>query len=278
MLVRPISSTIRRAAALLVLCLAVLFALPLRAAEVDGLDIHTSVRGEGPTVIFVHGWTCDESSWDAQVGDFARDYKVVTLDLPGHGQTPPPRDGAYSMDLFARAVEAVRQELGEKRVVLVGHSMGAVVIRQYALDYPGHVAGLVAVDGLLDVRPYAALEFPALTPASRVAVIEDMFVPETSEDLRQEIMTMMLMPSLETALAVSNTIVDPSIQSDRVIGAPALTVWAGTRDAALYAGTIELLPEWESAQLERTGHFLMMERPAAFNSLLRAFLETRALY
>jgi pimeloyl-ACP methyl ester carboxylesterase len=274
----PISMVVGRAVALIVLGIALLTALPARAASVDGLEIHTSVRGEGPAVIFVHGWTCNESSWDAQVEAFARDYKVVTLDLPGHGKTPAPRDGVYSMDLFSRAVEAVRQELGEERIVLVGHSMGAVVIRQYALDHPGHVAGLVAVDGLLDVRPFAATRFPPMTPESRAAVIEDMFAPETSEGLRQEIRAMMLSPSHETAMAVSNTIVDPAIQSDRVIGAPALTVWAGNRDASAFKGTVELLPQWESVQLDGTGHFLMMERPEVFHALLRTFLQERALF
>ena len=114
-------------------------------------------------MIFVHGWTCDESSWAGQVPAFDDDYRVVTLDLPGHGKSEAPAPDGFSMDLFASAVEAVRQEVGADKVVLVGHSMGAAVIREYALDYPAHVAGLVAVDGPLDMRPLQGL--PRLRPA-----------------------------------------------------------------------------------------------------------------
>lgn len=108
------------------------------------MAIHSSVQGTGKTIIFVHGWTCDESGWAAQVAALDRGYRVVTLDLPGHGKSDAPVDGKFSMQLFAKAVEAVRAELGADKVVLVGHSMGAPVIRQYAFDHPEHVAGLTA--------------------------------------------------------------------------------------------------------------------------------------
>ena len=88
-----------------------------------------------------------------------QEYRVITVDLPGHGQSASPKDGKLSMDLFARAVEAVREEAKADRVVLVGHSMGAPVIRQYAHLYPQRVAGLVAVDGPLDLRGFPPPEF-----------------------------------------------------------------------------------------------------------------------
>ena len=113
-------------------------------------------------MIFIHGWTCDSSSWTSQVPAFAKKYRVVTVDLPGHGKSASPKDGKLSMGLFARAVEAVRAETKADRVVLVGHSMGAPVIREYARLYPQHVAGLVAVDGPLDLRG-----FPPPTSSSR---------------------------------------------------------------------------------------------------------------
>ena len=88
--------------------LGLLFALALcaSAATVDGLKIHSAVTGRGPkTVILVHGWTCDSTSWSEQVPALSKDYRVVTLDLPGHGMSDSPKDGKFSMDLFARAVE-----------------------------------------------------------------------------------------------------------------------------------------------------------------------------
>ena len=145
---------------LFALSVCVTLSAPLWAATVDGLAIHSSSTGAGPaTIVFVHGWTCDSSSWTGQVPAFAKKYRVITLDLPGHGKSGSPTDGKFSMDLFARAVEAVRAEAKADRVVLVGHSMGAPVIRQYARLHPQRVAGLVAVDGPLDMRGFPPPEF-----------------------------------------------------------------------------------------------------------------------
>jgi pimeloyl-ACP methyl ester carboxylesterase len=66
---------------------------------VHGANVHYSTAGLGTTsLIFVHGWTCDESTWMRQVPEVARTYRVVTIDLPGHGQRAVQRrrllDGA----------------------------------------------------------------------------------------------------------------------------------------------------------------------------------------
>src|SRR6185295_4276426 len=138
---------------LFALALALVLASTASAATVDGLKIHSASAGSGSTtLVLVHGWTCDSSSWAAQVPVLSKKYRVLTLDLPGHGQSGSPADGKFSMDLFARAVEAVRAEVKVDRIVLVGHSLGAAVIRQYARLYPQHAAALVAVDGPLDLR------------------------------------------------------------------------------------------------------------------------------
>lgn len=249
------------------------------AASVDGLNIHYTVRGQGQTVIFVHGWTCDDRSWTRQVPAFDKHYRVITLDLPGHGQSDQPT--AFSIPLFARAVEAVRAEVGAERVVLVGHSMGAGVSRMYALMYPQHIAGLVSADGLLDIRPFAELAKRAtpMTHARRVAAIEGMFVPQTTEPLRNEIRAMMLRPSHETSVGANAAMLDPAIQSNAVVTAPALTIWAASRNiAGLDERTRELFPDWEGVVIPHTGHFVMMEQPKKFNALLLAFLRKRAKF
>ena len=101
------------------------------AASVDGITLHWTSAGAGPqTLMLVHGWTCDDSSWSGQVPALTTKYRVLTLDLPGHGKSGRLEAAKFSMDLFARAVEAVRAEAGADRLVLVGHSMGTPVIRQ----------------------------------------------------------------------------------------------------------------------------------------------------
>src|SRR5580765_6176449 len=149
------------------LLLSIVLAIPLSAAAVDGAKVHWNSTGTAKqTVILVHGWTCDESSWEAQVPVLSRNYRVITLDLPGHGKSDPPKDGKFSMTGFARAVEAVRAEAKVDRVVLVGHSMGTPVIREYARLYPKHVVGLVPLDGIVMIGSGAGRGGP--NPAAMV--------------------------------------------------------------------------------------------------------------
>jgi pimeloyl-ACP methyl ester carboxylesterase len=263
-----------------VVAITAFFMLPASAASVDGLKIQSTSTGAGSTIVFVHGWTCDSSSWDGQVSELAKDHRVVTLDLPGHGGSESPVGGKLSMDLFARAVEAVRAETGAERIVLVGHSMGAPVIRQYAHLFPERVAGLVAVDGPLDMRAFNDLPAgfpPPLTGPegleAREGMIRSMFIAETPAPLQDKILKMMLAAPETTAVGAMSAMFDPAIRWTDVIRAPALTVYAGTANVPNAATTKELYPNHEATQLAGTGHFLMMEKPAEFNRLLGGFLD-----
>jgi pimeloyl-ACP methyl ester carboxylesterase len=260
-------------------------ATPFSAASVDGIKIHSSSAGTGKTtVVFVHGWTCDSSSWAGQVPALTSKYRVVTLDLPGHGQSGSPADGRFSMDLFARAVEAVRAEEKADRIVLVGHSMGAPVIREYARLYPKRVAALVAVDGPLDMRfsgMPADLKPPPLTgPAGvkmRETMIQGMFTPQTPLALQKQILTMMLKAPEATAVGAMAAMFDPANRKDDVTAAPALAVYASTAPVPKAEDLKKALPNYEAVQMAGTGHFLMMEKPSEFNAVLVGFLQKNKL-
>jgi pimeloyl-ACP methyl ester carboxylesterase len=264
----------------MIFALALVFASTASAATVDGLKIHSSSAGSGSTtLVFVHGWTCDSTSWAAQVPALAKKYRVLTLDLPGHGQSGSPKDGKFSMDLFARAVEAVRAEAGTDKIVLVGHSMGAPVIRQYARLFPQHVAALVAVDGPLDMRQFPA-EFkppPLAGPEglkAREGMIRGMFTPQTPPDVQQKVLAMMLKAPEATAIGAMGSMADPSLRKADVTPMPALAVWAGTNPQLPNVDEArKTLPKFEQTQVAGTGHFLMMEKPEEFNRLLIAFVD-----
>jgi pimeloyl-ACP methyl ester carboxylesterase len=271
----------QRALFALTLILVVVTAGPLSAASVDGIPIHSAAAGTGPTLVFVHGWTCDSTSWAAQVPAFDKKYRVVTLDLPGHGQSGSPKDGKFTMDLFARAVEAVRVETNAQQVVLIGHSMGAPVIRQYAHLFPEHVAGLVAVDGPLDVRgfatPSAGQGPPPVTGPdglkNRETMIRSMFTPNTPPAVQKGVLAMMLAPPEATAAGAMASIFDPSIRWTDTIRAPAFAIYAGTSQLPDLAKVREVLPDFSATQIAGTGHFVMMEKPQEFNGALSGFLD-----
>jgi pimeloyl-ACP methyl ester carboxylesterase len=248
------------------------------AADVDGANIHWTSSGSGTrAVVFVHGWTCDDSSWSAQVPALSAQYRVITLDLPGHGKSAAPKNGKFSMENFARAIEAVRAEAGVDRVVVVGHSMGTPVIRKYQLMYPQHVAGMVLVDGLVPL-PGAPSGFtpPPLTGAeglaAREGMIRGMFSASTSAPLQEHILKMMLGAPEATAVGAMGATFDPSWLSAEPVKVPVLGLYAENSALRGGDGMKTVFPTLEYHEIPGTGHFLMLEKPAEFNKLLGDFL------
>ena len=265
-----------RLSALLVIAF-VIAGRPALAATVDGAKIHWTSTGSGPAVIFVHGWTCDESSWQGQVPAFSKQYRVITLDLPGHGKSDLPKGGTFSMALFARAVEAVREEAKVDRAVFVGHSMGTPVIRTYALMYPTRVVGLVLVDGLVQIAGGPSVPRPAMVGPegmkARENMVHGMFGPATTPQLQQHILKMMLGTKEATADGAMRATWDQSwVKNDPII-VPVLGVYAARPIASREAIT-RIFPKVEYHQIAGSAHFLMMEKPDEFNQLLSVFLRT----
>jgi pimeloyl-ACP methyl ester carboxylesterase len=254
--------------------------VPARAATVDGADIHWTAKGSGPAIIFVHGWTCDETSWDAQVPVLSRNHRVITIDLPGHGRSGAPQHGKYSMGLFARAIEAVRRDANVDTAVLVGHSMGGPVIRQYALMYPQRVAGLVLVDGLVLVNDNNATGGPPPRPMTgadglktREQMIRGMFGPSTTPENQQRILKMMLGTSEAAAAGSMAATRDRSKLTNDPVALPVLGIYADHSRLANREAMNRLYPGIEYREIPGTGHFVMMDKPAEFNDLLTAFVD-----
>ncbi|HEY4360441.1 MAG TPA: alpha/beta hydrolase [Bryobacteraceae bacterium] len=259
---------------LLALSLAVLSS----AASVDGIAIHSTVRGNGPkTIVFVHGWTCDESSWREQVPVFEKSYRVITLDLPGHGKSGSPKNGALTMELFAKAIEAVRVEAKAGKIVLVGHSMGTPVIRQYARMFPANVAGMVPVDGVLHLSGSANAPNPERMKGpeglkNRETMIRGMFGKSATPALQDHILKMMLAAPETTAYQAMAATFAPSNWPDETFAAPALGIYADHSASDDPAYFKKIFPHGGSVEVPGTGHFVMMEKPAEFNKLLADFL------
>ncbi len=262
-----------------------MFAASLSAATVDGIRLHLTVSGRGPkTVILVHGWTCDERTWESQLPELSRTYRIITLDLPGHGQSGSPQDGKLSMNLFVRAIEAVRKEQNAERVVLVGHSMGTAAIMQYARIYPKLSSALVLVDGSVSMPPSAPRDRMLSTAkqygesaSTREAMVQTMFTANTSEEVRKKVLSMTLAAPPATPLAAMQAFVDPAIWKEDVFPQPTLVVLGDMIDATDPESDLNYMkarfPNLEYVKMAGAGHFLMLERPAEFNAILKSFLD-----
>jgi pimeloyl-ACP methyl ester carboxylesterase len=259
-----------------------LFSISLVAATVDGMLIHSSIQGKGPkTVILVHGWTCNETSWKSQVPALAKNYRVITLDLPGHGQSGAPKDGKFTLDLFAQAIEAVRSEAKVERVALAGHSMGTPVIVHYARLYPQHVAALIFVDG--GVMPPAINQGMSFADQfgepnglkARENMIRSMFSSATTPEMQKDIISMMLNAPVETAVGAMKAIFASSNVKDEICTLPVLGLYADKSRSGNSEYMKTHFPKMDYKEIPGTGHFLMLEKPEEFNRLVLEFLDTQ---
>lgn len=113
----------------------------------DRVKIEYRVNGpESDTaLIFIHEWLCNQTYWQNQIRYFATRFKVVTLDLAGHGRSGEDRD-EWTLDRYADDVMAVIKKVKASRVYLVGHSLGGAVAVKVALKMPEKVIVIFGVD------------------------------------------------------------------------------------------------------------------------------------
>ena len=117
----------------------------------DGTRLHVEIHGNErePTVIFTHGWSLDRTAWGYVERQLARQFRIVVWDLPGLGQSKGPSNGNYDLEKMADDLAAVIQEYGRGQVILVGHSIGGMIMQVFCRLYPKQlgprVTGIVLV-------------------------------------------------------------------------------------------------------------------------------------
>ena len=253
------------------------------ATSADGVSIAFEVRGEGPkTIVLVHGWSCDRTYWRQQMDSFPG-YRVIALDLAGHGASGNGRTG-WSVPNFANDVAAVIKAVDADDVVLVGHSLGGPVAVEAGLLLPDRVIGVVGVDAFFD--GWASPEFakavsqlrPDFAARTRAFVRNALFLPTSRPALADSIAADMASAPPEVAMpAIDSLLAWARDRQDSVVAAlraPAgLIMTAGGRGAtARFQSAREGRQDLGIEEVPGAGHFLMVEAPAAFNTELRAML------
>jgi pimeloyl-ACP methyl ester carboxylesterase len=119
----------------------------VRIVTDDGVALEVVERGTGPVLVLVHGFGGAKEDFSDQLDDLARDHRVVTLDLRGHGESDGPEDPArYSLDRFAADLSNVLDALDIDSCWLLGHSMGGMIVRRFVLASPQRVDALILMD------------------------------------------------------------------------------------------------------------------------------------
>jgi len=257
-----------------------------RYTTLDGARIHYVNYGKGnEALVLIHGWTMNVDNWRDQIPDFARRNRVIAIDLPGHGLSDKPQI-IYSMDLFARAVDAVMRNAKVKRAVLVGHSMGTPVARQFYRKYPEKTLAIVIADGSL--RPFGDKAFvdriiAGFRGPNYMDTVNQMFAgmmgPGLSDEAKQRIKTSTLNTPQPVLVSAMEGMTAPEIWGDDKINVPVLAIMAKN---PFYPPNVEtsfrgIAPNMEWHMWEGVGHFVMMEKPKEFNAAVLAFLDKNNL-
>ncbi len=125
------------------------YSAPVPLFERDGLTLNYETWGdtESPAVILLHGFTGDLRSWAPHVEALAGDYRVIALDMRGHGLSSAPDDlASYTIEAYAADLAALLDHLEIDLCAVVGSSFGGMVALQFATTWPERVAGLVISD------------------------------------------------------------------------------------------------------------------------------------
>lgn len=252
-------------------------------ATLDGAKVAYSAAGKGETVlVLIHGWTCDRTLWDAQIQGLKDRYRVLAVDLPGHGASETAPD--YSMKRFARAAEAVMRKENVRRAVLVGHSMGGAVMLEFARLFPEKVAAIVAVDAMMPdsvaaqgLIPFAARFEGPQAREVREKMVAGMFTEATTPEMRAKISKVMLGTSPETAAGAMKGIADQSVWRDDVIDVPLLEILAGSNRNITEEALKKRFPRAKVVRVPGAGHFLQIEKPEEVNRIIVEWLKELGL-
>lgn len=261
--------------------------------RVNGIQIYYELHGTdkrnepSEVVTFLHGLGSSSRDWERQVAAFADDYRVLLIDMRGHGQSDKPM-GPYSMPQFASDVITLLDRLGIRHTHIVGLSMGGMVAFQMALDYPQRIGCMVIVNSGPAVVPKTLKEHFSvwmrffIVRAMGMKKLGETLAPRLFVDADQEAERQMFIQrwaenDKRAYLNTMRAIVGWSV-ADKIgaINVPTLVI-AADHDYTPVAAKEAYIANMPTATLkviENAHHAVPVERPEQFNQVVREFLAT----
>jgi len=274
-----------------------------RRITLFGTQISVVEAGRGPVVVLVHGLAGSNHNWAPVIPRLAERFRVVAVDLPGHGDSEKPR-GDHSLGAYATLLRDLLEVLGYRRATVVGHSLGGGIAMQFAYQFPERCERLVLVASGGLGREVTLLLRAATLPGSEwvLPVIANHWVRDAARWIGRRLSWLPMRPSpalREVGRAYSSladagargTFVEElrgvmDLQGQRVSAmnrihlaayVPTLIVW-GARDPFIpVAHAIDAsrrIPNGRIEIFERSGHFPMVEEPQRFARVVTEFMTT----
>ncbi len=256
--------------------------------RVNDIEIAYEDVGCGPAIVLIHGYPFNRSLWADQVTALADRYRVLTLDLRGHGETEASA-GTSTMKLMAQDISALMDELRIDRAVVGGLSMGGYVALAFYQLFPRRVEKLL----LADTRAQADTKEAKVTRAEQVeqilaegmagivnAMLPKLLSPETVSkrpDIVKRLREMMMHTNPEGAAAALRGMAEREDQTERLsqVNVPTLIV-VGKEDPITPVADSEKMHDGIAGSqlvvIENASHVSNIEQPEQFNRALQEFL------
>jgi non-heme chloroperoxidase len=262
----------------------------------DGAKIYYEDQGEGQPILLVHGWMCSSKFWQKNAPELANQFRVVTVDLRGHGNSSKALTG-HTIEQYARDVREVIKRLGLQETVLVGWSLGGPVVLAYYEQYSRDTR-LKAL-GLLDTTPFpfspagwnshalrnynydgmnaAFADYTANPRKFAIAFTTRMFKQKPSDADRDWVVAeLMKTPTWIAEAAYSDFLMSDYAKSLSAIRVPVIVFAA---DSGVFCNGIAMgkaianqVPQGTVVPFEDAGHILFYEQPQKFNAALTDFV------
>ena len=273
----------------------------------NGVKLHYVTQGKGDLMLMLHGFPEFWYSWRHQIPEFAKDHKVVAIDLRGYNDSDKPTDlKAYSMEFLIQDVAGVIRNLGYDRCTLVGHDWGGAIAWNFAYAYPElcdrlivlnlphpakFAAGLLTPSQLLKSWYIFFFQIPwlpeLLLQANDYELIANAFsgmaIDKTAfsaEDLTRYKDAAAKRGALTAMLNYYRNPLQIGLVDRQwgILKTPTLLIW-GENDTALGKeltyGTEEYVEDLTIRYIPNCSHWVQQEKPQLVNQYIREFLEPR---
>lgn len=250
--------------------------------------VHYEVRGSGPPVILIHGWTQAWNTWRSTLETFEGRYRMYAPDLWGFGESDKDH---FEVPAFIEMIPQFMDELGMDCVPIMGHSMGGTTALGVALKYPERVQKVAVVGSPVDGRSLSFFlklagqrAVASLMLAGKRAPVLRMFLrlwsPFVSRQNPRQFYEMTVQNSEGFTTESFFSSIDSLRRTDLTadlsrIRVPAMGIY-GLDDVIVSPDQIKLfekhLPESRRVPVPDAGHFVMWDQPAVFNSAFSSFM------
>jgi epoxide hydrolase 4 len=277
-------------------------------ADVNGVRLHYVEQGQGPLILFLHGFPEFWYSWKDLLPEFAKDHHAVALDMRGYNLSSRPEAvDAYRISVLVEDVRALAEKLGAKKFVLVGHDWGGVIAWAFAAAHPEMLEKLVIINAPHPAvfarelannpaQQKASAYFNLFTsPAAEATLSQNDFAAlqqfvlgnwATDSDRQKYLefwrsgltggLNYYRAARLKSPVGGEKADASGLHAAPGTIEVPTLVIW-GEKDVALLLGNLDGLGEYvRSLQIERVpeaGHWIVHEQPAKVIDAMRRFLE-----